>query len=209
MRNMCFTLLCLMIFVTAGAAYGQSWESGVNTGTVSIEWTFDVDTYTFNVSSPIVDDRPYQIMAWTVQPYNIPEPVEVVCPDGWEWLSKGGLNYFEIARRNEKYDVGGSALEPGETLTFRYVVGNSTTPVNTGGPVDMEPAFMFHVGAIDGVNGAGYVPYAIQLGQTWHEVTGPPEIPYVPVPVPEPSSLLMISSGFFALGCLGSRRARV
>lgn len=207
MRITRFTLLCLLISVLAGAAFGQSWDSGFDTGALKLEWTFDVDTYTFNVSSPIVEDRPYQIVAWTLQPFNIPTPVEVICPDGWEWRDKGGWNYFELAKNNEKYDVGGSALEPGETLTFKYTVGSSTAPVNSGGPGGFAPAFLSHVGAVNGVKKGEYVPYAMQLGQTWHEVVDVRTV--VQNPVPEPSSLAALFSAFFALGCFKYKQARV
>lgn len=207
MRIMRLALLCLIVFVAAGSAYGQSWNSGIDTGALNVEWTFDMDTYTFNVTSPIVDDRPYQIVAWTLQPFSIPEPVEVVCPDGWEWRDKGGWNYFELAKNNEKYNVGGSALEPGETLTFVYKIGSSMAPVNPGGPVESAPAFLAHVGAVDGVSNHKYVPYATQISQTWHEVVDVRTI--VDNPVPEPSGLLAISSAFFALGCFKIKRARV
>lgn len=206
MRILWLTLLCL-IFVSAGAAYGQSWDSGVSTGALNIQWTFDVDTYTFNVTNPVVENREYQVVAWSLQPFNIAEPASVVCPKGWEWRGQGGWNYFDLSKSNQKYDVGGPALEPGETLTFKYTIGSSTTPANSGGPADSVPAFLAHIGAVNGVNKAEYVPYQMQLGQTWHEMVVTK--PFLQTPVPEPANIFVISSGFFALGCFRFKRARV
>ena len=197
--------LCLVLSV-GSAVCGQNWNAGSSSGCLIVQWSLLGDEYTFVVS--VAQDLPAgdPVLAWTLEPFNIVEPVDVVCPDGWEWSDQGGWSKFQLQSNSEKYDFNGPALEPGEELEFKYTIGESDVLVNSGGPGGEAPAFLAHVSAIDGVKRGKWMAVGGPYGETWYDI---PEVTDAAPSVPElPSSAVLVMS-IFASACLTSRRARV
>ena len=184
----------------------QSWSSAATSGELKVVWSRNADLYTFLVNSPQMQGGHYGVLGWTLEPFNIPAPVEVTCPDGWQWGSQGGWNYFELAKSNQKYIVDGPALEPGQTLTFLYKVGTNTQPVNPGGPSDGSMGFLCHVGAVSGQLRGCWLPVPTQYGDTWHDAAQ--TVPSGPA-IPEPSALFLTGTTFLGLMLFRVKRARV
>ena len=162
MRVRWFLLPLAAALCLASAAYPQSWDAASSSMAVAVEWMEKEGVYTFVLSSPARAEFP--VIAWSLQPFNLPQPASVVCPDGWVWESRGGWNRFAIADESAKYKVGGPGAEPGETLSFVYRPIEGAKPVNRGGPQDGSPAFLSHVGAVSGMDSGRWIPEQTPLG---------------------------------------------
>jgi len=185
-----------------GAASGQSWNSHSSAGIINVGWALNGQEYAFTVTNPAASG----VLAWSLEPFNVGAPVDTGAPDGWTWDNRGGWKAFEIANNSTKYTVGGPAIKPGESMTFVYKIGASTTPVNKGGPAGGQPAFLVHVGAVSGSDGLKWQDRSTELGLTWYDAPTPTRNPE---PISEPGNWLSISLGIFALGCLRLKRAGV
>ena len=184
----------------------QSWSSAATNGELKVVWSRSADLYTFLFSSPQMQGGSYGALGWTLEPFNIPAPVQVTCPNGWVWRDQGGWNYFELDKSSEKYTVDGPALEPGQALTFLYKVGANTQPVNSGGPSDGSVGFLCHVGAVSGQKNGKWLSASTQYGDTWYdaaqtESSGPS--------IPEPQALFLTGTAFFSLLLFRFKKARV
>ena len=199
-----FLILVLLISIASGV-FGQSWDSKKTDGAIVIEWAKEGNEYTFTLKNPIVPDRPYQLLVWSLEPFNIAAPVSVKCPDGWEWSTNGNWKQFELSKSNMKYDVGGPALEPGESLVFSYTVGSSTSVVNSGAPVSDTPLFLSHVGAVSGQKNGKWNSFNTANGNTWYDK---PQM-LTNTSVPEAPTWMVIIFSFFMFACLRVKRARV
>ena len=199
--------LTAVILTFCAGAFGQSWDAGSTSDYLTVEWTRVGSEFTFTFKNPEVSQKPHTVIGWTLQPFNIAAPVDLVCPAGWQWSDKGAWRKFELATPSEKYDIGGPALEPGESLIFIYTVGGDPSPVNLGGPGGEDPAFLAHVAAVDGQQDGKWLPASLDGPQTWYDVT---TVDYVPVAAtPELPTHVVVLSSLFALACLGTKRARV
>lgn len=200
--------IALLLMVAAlglcvpGAAIGQSWNSRSSVDIIMVGWALNDQEYTFTVTNPVESG----VLAWSLEPFNVGAPVDTDAPDGWMWDNRGGWKAFEIASDSTKYTVGGPAIEPGESVTFVYKIGESTTPVNKGGPAGGQPAFLVHVAAVGGNDGLKWRAWSTDLGGSWYDAPTPTRNPEA---VSEPGNWLSISLGIFALGCLRPKRAGV
>ena len=199
MRFGSVVLLCSIMLTMCVGASGQSWDSKTTSGYLTAERSQLGAEYTFTFKNPAVSDKDHTVLGWTLQPFKIAAPVSVVFPQGWEWVETGGWKQFRIADTSARYDVGGPALEPGESLTFTYTLSEDATPVNPGGPEEPGLAFLSQLAAVDGHADGRWMQATIAGDQTWYDA---------PV-TPEPSSRAVIITAFCALACLVRKRARV
>ena len=199
MRFGLIALPCLIVLTMCVGAYGQSWGSKTTSDYLTVERSQLGPKYTFTFESPAVSDKDHTVLGWTLQPFKIAAPVSVVCPEGWEWVETGGWKQFRVADASARYDLGGPALEPGESLTFTYTLGGDATPVNPGGPEEPGLVFLSHVAAVDGHADGRWTQATITGDQTWFDAPA----------TPEPSSRAAIITAFCALACLVRKRARV
>jgi len=201
MTRIGLVMITVIGLCTCGAALGQSWNSQSSSGIVRVNWILQDQDYTIKLTNPADSG----VLAWSLEPFNIPTPIAATAPDGWIW-SAGSWSSFEIAGNPTKYDVGGPAIEPGESSTFTFKIGASTAPVNKGGPANGLPAFIVHVGAVSGNDGSKWEIRKTAVGNTWYDA---PTTSREPVIIPEPQSWLTVFWGIFVLSCLRLKRAGV
>lgn len=204
MKLILCVLAGLLFLGASNLSYGQSWSSASSIGQLSLDWTLQDDIYTIVLKSPVAKTDSYNLVAWSLEPFNLPEPVSMVAPEGWQWRNSGGYKQFELKDSNEKYKVNGYALEPGESLTFTYKTGDSSKLVNKNGPVDGSIGFLAHVGAVNGTQCGKYLEYKAPLGNTWYDR---PKVNNNET-VPEPAGIIIFST-FLLPACLKFKRARV
>ena len=192
-------LLCFAAFDLCAAVSAQDWNAGSTTDYLIVQRDQQGYAYTFTFKNPAVSDKDYTVLGWTVEPFNVAVPVSVVCPDGWEWVDRNGWKQFRVADWDARYDVGGPALEPGESLTFTYTIGENSTPVNPGGPEESGVAFLSQVAAVDGSQDGAWTPAVRDGDQVWYDTPK----------TPEASPRMVLISAFCALACLIRKRARV
>lgn len=202
-------LCCLILAVLiCGSVSAQSWESGINTGVIGVDYSRVESEYTIVLHNltGIPGDKTanYDILVWTLELFNLPSPDTIISkPDGWVWTSRG-FEMFEIENSQDKYYTP-PALAPGASYTFKYQ-STSQVPANPGGPADGSPGFLCHVAAVDSSDPGdatkkwkSFTPAGMS-SPTWHERVEIPE-------VPEPGSLLALASGLIgAIGIAGRRR---
>ncbi|MCE5198684.1 MAG: hypothetical protein ABFD54_02295 [Armatimonadota bacterium] len=192
-------MIAVILVLSITTAQAQSWNSASSYGMLDVTWTYTAGEYIFTVLNQPDPDLGYDLLVWTLEPFQISEPLSVACPDGWNWRDDGGWQRFEVSDKSDKYTVGGPALEPGETLQFHYKVDPNKPLVNIGGPTGGSPVFLAHIGAVDGQHKGKWIAYECSNGKTWYDV---PQ-------VPEPGCMLNIFLGIFMLGCLRVKQARV
>lgn len=192
------TIAVILLLILAVSAQAQSWNSALSSGMINVTWTYTAGEYVFTVLNPPNPDRGYDLLVWTLEPFLISEPLSVTCPEGWAWQNNGGWQRFEAVGNSNKYVVGGPAIEPGETLQFRYVVNPNAPLVNPGGD-GAGPLLMAHIGAVSGQQNGKWIAFECGNGRTWYDVPS----------VPEPNCMLNIFLGIFMLGCLKRKQARV
>ncbi|MEN6521822.1 MAG: PEP-CTERM sorting domain-containing protein [Armatimonadota bacterium] len=201
-------LSVLFAVLICGCAFAQSWNSAISTGVVSADYSKVGNEYTIvlhNLTGIAGDPTPdsYDVLVWSLEPFNIPAPETIISiPNGWEWI-EGGFNAFEIEDSNSNY-LTPPALAPGLSYTFKFT-SNSTTSANKGGPSDGSPGFVCHVAAVDSttpgndkVKWTSVTPASIG-SPTWHERV---------TPVPEPGSLLALTSGLLGVVGITTRRRK-
>lgn len=195
-------MLLILPIIIAAPAFSQSWSAASTSGLTTVEWSCVGDNFTVVLKNPATSGKPYSLVAWSLQPFNIPAPVEVVCPNGWEWSGKGGWWKFELSKNSEKYQVNGPTVEPGESLQFLYMLGSCTEPVNRGGPGGDEPAFLVHVAAVGAQSDGRWASVTTEHGGSWCDAANVQPCPELPASI---TTIL----AFFTFGCLGLGRARV
>ncbi|MCL5104361.1 MAG: hypothetical protein M1133_09640 [Armatimonadetes bacterium] len=188
-------LAVVMPFMIAGSGLSQDWDSASTAGVLDLSWTRSGSEYTFVLKSPAATPELQGVLAWTLEPFNLPAPSEVICPTGWRWNDSGHWKQFSLVSSSTKYDVGGPALEPGESLTFVYTISDDDDPVNHGGPPGGGPAFLSHIASVKGQADGKWVTYATENGSTWYDAPKSTSA----APVPEPHTYTTIFFGFLRL----------
>lgn len=196
MKPVSALFLCVIIAITAGPVFGQNQNAAQTSGEISVEWTREAGTYTIEMSSPNKPDGDYKLLAWTLKTDGLAKG-HGLAVDGWSWSANKG---FELTDNSQKYVIGGSALEPGEKLTFVYVLDDPNSQPTA------DISFLTHVGAVNGQNAGKWIAVKTPNGPTWYDS---PSVTTYTTTIPEPSSLLIIFSSFCLLACLKLKQARV
>lgn len=192
-------IVAIIVMVMSAPCFCQSWNSARPGTSIVLDAVFENGSYTWtftNVSGAANDGTAeYDVLAWSLQPFNIPIPSSVTAPDGWVWVASDGWSRFELADKRNKFAVRGPALEPGESLIFTYtpVVGGRI--VNPGGPGTGRIDFITHIGAIKSHYAGRQWISAEYLNETqWHEIvsTSGGEM------APEPTGMMAL-----LVGCVG------
>ncbi len=117
------TIIFLLFSLLAGSAFGQSWQSGLTSGITSAIFSRVGNDYTIvltNTSGTVGDNTTgYDVLVWTLQPFNLPTPEQILTmPQGWSW-SDGHWSTFGIGSANSKYYTP-PAIAPGGSVTFKF-----------------------------------------------------------------------------------------
>lgn len=197
--NKRLTVLSLLLVLVCGGAFAQSWESALTNGFTSVDFSkvgYEYTITVYNMTGILGDPTEnYDVLVWTVEPFNLPAPQDILeMPAGWAWEG-GGFKMFAIVDDSQKYYTP-PALGPGEFYTFKYT-STLLTPANQGGPEDGSAGFLCHIAAVDssmpGSATEKWIPYEPEgMPRTWYDKS---------IPVPEPGGLLALASGL--LGTLG------
>jgi hypothetical protein len=183
-----------------------------------VEWSLTGNTYTwtlFNNSGLEGDGTPgYDVLIWSLQPFQVKEPLSWTAPDGWEWTSAGGHQQFEIANPDSKYKSP-VAIAPSGSAVFTYTFDPDAPLVNSHGPQPTGIAFLTHAAAVhtEPIINHGVKEWvatsAPGLGPSWYDVSISYDPPTV---VPEPSGILGLTvATAWLVTCLvrnGKRTAR-
>ena len=211
-----FTIAVLLLAVLAMPAHAQSWDSAQPTGITFVDSVLDPMTNTFTwtlTNNGGQADLPC-VLIWSLEPFNVPAPTAWTAPAGWEWDGSGWQSY-EISQPSKKYFTP-PAIAPGQSATFTYTFNPSAPKINpfgagyTGYPDAI--GFLCHVGQVVPGSGSldGSVRWVAQdnpmYGQTWFDKSGATFDPPYP-PIPEPSALIVLCTGFISLAGLARRRA--
>ena len=129
----------------------------------------------------------FDILIWSLTPEGMPNPQSWTAPEGWAWSSVAGGS-FTLQSANEKYKVGGPALEPGETATFTYTINPLMLLQSTNSE---NWRFVAHVGAVSGNDGNTWNSVDIENGRTWFDRP----TTNLSSPVPEASGSLVLAFG--------------
>jgi hypothetical protein len=194
-----------LLVLACGCVFGQSWQSGRESGFISVDFSKVGSEYTIvlhNLTGTTADTNTngWDILVWSLEPFNLPAPQSILqMPTGWVWTNTG-FEAFEVESQSDKYKTPPS-LAPGGSYTFKYI-SDLTDPANSGGPANDVPGFLCHVAAVDSSNPGsatqkwtGVTPEGFS-GPTWHERAV----------VPEPGSLLALATGFISAAGLVVRR---
>ncbi|MEN6372872.1 MAG: PEP-CTERM sorting domain-containing protein [Armatimonadota bacterium] len=207
-KKIAVVLSVLFAVIICESAFAQNWSSALSTGVVSTDYSKVGNDYTIvlhNLTGITGDPTPdsYDVIVWSIELFNVPAPETIISmPNGWKWTPTG-FEAFEISNSKDNYYTP-PALAPGLSYTFKFT-STSTTPANSGGPSDGSPGFVCHVAAVDSSQpGSGTVKWTpvtpTSIGSpTWHEKV---------TPVPEPGSLLALTSGLLGVVGIISRKRK-
>lgn len=201
-----FAALMLVVLISA-SVQAESWSSPVTSGLTSVESVFLNGTYTWtltnNSSLPGDSNSAYDILVWSLMPFQVNESQSVSTPAGWEW--KG--DSWAVAANNKQYYTPPS-LGPGRSLVFQYTPLPSGHLINSSGPQPTQLGFVLHVAAVMPDSGSldgkvKWLPTTTQYGPTWHDraIPTPPE-----TTVPELKGLFVLGFGVISMGLTGARR---
>lgn len=193
MKRLFWMLVVVMLFVPT-AVFAQSWDSALTTGLTGVEASLTDNTWEFiltNQSDVFIPE--WDILVWSLEPFNVPAPSAVTMPAGWEWKDAHWEQY--VVDPTGKYYMP-PALAPGENYTFTLSFDAGADPINLEPSLNGQLGFLSHVGAV--IPGSGntdgtdmWDSYTVAgLGDTWHDRSGP---------VPEPSSILALGAGLVGL----------
>ncbi len=204
MRLTIIGIVMLAILAVPIAAFGQAWGSQTTSGEISITWAKQGNEYTFTVINPADSGKAYNTLVWEIVPFKVAAPESVVCPEGWSWFTDGGYNRFALTDSNLRYNEGGPAIEPGESLIFKYTELENADPVNPGGPAEgTDPAFLAKLAAVDGKENGMWIACDSPNGREWYDA------PEVSASVSELPSLAILFTSISAFAGLTLKRPRV
>lgn len=227
MKSTCSYIAIVLLIgglLAAAPAHAVPWSAAQTSGITYVDSVLsptpggDIWTYTWELTnqSPVtIDLEDITVLVWSLQPFNVPEPIPdgATAPAGWEWNDSSKMwQMYEIADPSDKYYTP-PAVAPTQTVTFTYVFDRTTPNINPfgddypGDPVN-DIGFIAHVGAVEPVpmNPGDpilqWIPSTTQgFGDTWYDI---PAGYYV---VPEPSSVLALAmAGATLLGGIIRRR---
>jgi len=196
-------LLVGLLFALSVPAQAVSWDAATSEGITSVDVVLNsiTNTYTWTLNNLSGTDLcppefTGQVLVWSLQPFNVYEPVSTTPPQGWIWDgSSHAWQCYEIEDESEKYYTP-PAIAPGGSLVFTYTYNPDGSKINlfpedyTGDP-ENDIGFISHIGAVTEPTAEGLPWVPDQNGGTWYDASSwSGEI------VPEPTSAM-------ALGILG------
>ena len=203
-----FVALALIVLVAA-SVQAESWDSTVTTGLTSMESVFQGGAYTWTLKNntllPGDSDPTYDVLVWSLMPFQVKAPQSVSTPEGWEWNGGG----WAVADNSNKYRTPYS-VGPGQSLVFQYTPLANGDLINSNGPQPNGLGFVVHVAAVVPGSGSadGQVKWrgaTTQYGGTWYDRASMTTTNLSPVP--EPHGLLVLAFGVIGMGLTGARRA--
>ena len=195
------SLLVGLLLALTIPAQAVSWDAAKTQGLTSVDVTWDppANTYTWTLNNLSgTPDCPLQyqdltVLVWSLQPFNVREPVSITSPPGWIWEgSSHAWQCYEIEDDPDKYYTP-PAIEPGGSLTFTYVYEPGGSIINPfpgdyeGDPIN-DIGFIAKVGAVLPTPPANWqLPWvrdqSPEYGDTWYDRSD-----WTTTVVPEPAS---------------------
>lgn len=184
MKNILAALAVLAALTTAASA-----DRAATEGLTMITLAQEANTFTWTLRHNTIQQghADFDILIWSLKPEGMPKPQSWSAPEGWVWSKVAGGS-FTLQSANQKYKVGGPALEPGETTTFTYTISPLMLP-QVANSENMQ--FISHVGAVFGNDGTTWHSAETDNGRTWHDRP----TTRLSSPVPEPSGILALAFG--------------
>lgn len=174
--------LALILFLLGAMvmpAQAQSWDSALTTGLTEVNASHVGNVWTFVLTNRSAESVPeWDVLVWTSQPFNIPRPIIITCPNGWDWTGTGWEQYR--VDPNRKYYTPPAIEENG---VFTIVHEDGAAFMNPEDSLFGQPGFACHVGAV--VPGSGssdgsipWEPAQTIYGGTWFDRSvSIPELP--------------------------------
>jgi len=207
-------LLIGLLFVLSVPAQAASWDAATSEGITSVDVILNTNTYTWtlnNLSGTDLCPLEYDdltVLVWSLQPFNVYEPVSTTPPPGWIWDgSSGKWQCYEIEDSGEKYYTP-PAIAPGGSLVFTYTYNPSGSKINPfpadyeGDPIN-DIGFISHVAAVTEPTGEGLPWVPDQNGGTWYDRSD-----WSGTIVPEPASAMVLVTLGIPLAASFFRRRR-
>lgn len=169
-----FALVSLLILLVVVPVRAQSWTSAVTTGYTSVGSVFENGTFTWvltNNTSLAADlETEFDVLVWSLIPFQVQEPLQWSAPEGWIWANDRWQTASGPSRKYYTPD----ALPPGASVTFTYTPDPDGSLINASGPQPPAPGFIAHVGAVvpgsSSADGATpWEPLSTSHGPTWHD----------------------------------------
>lgn len=203
LRNILIALAAVsfLILLAAMPVCAQTWSSAIYSGLTSVESRFENGTYIWtltNNSSLAGDDDPsFDILVWSLTPFQVQEPLSYTPPEGWRWAG----NRWELASSPSRKYYTPDALAPGKSVRFLYTPDPEGKLLNANGPQPQGLSFIAHVAAVAPGSGSEdgnlrWKPTASRYGNTWYDKSGSASYSD---PVPEPRGLLGLAAGILGL----------
>lgn len=216
-RKLVVLLLIAAVGIAAAvSANAQNPNSAQTSGLTKVTSTLTGNTYTWVVTNMSnTSNASWDVLGWSLIPYNVPTMVAYTAPSGWTWKGSG-WGQVDV-NSSDKYFTP-PALGPGQSFTFTYTFDPNGKIINSA-PGGLQ--FLTHVGAV--VPGSGNLTgtdkwsgtsvslssfstldFSLQGGSsnTWYDRS----LLGTPTPVPEPASIALTGIG---LAWLARRRKRI
>lgn len=205
-------LLIGLLFALSVPAQAVDWDAATSIGItyVDVVWNPSANMYTWTLNnlSGTPDCPPEftgQVLVWSLQPFNVYEPVSTTPPPGWIWEGSAWQCY-EIEDESEKYYTP-PAIAPGGSLVFTYTYNPSGSKINpfpegyTDDPDEI--GFISHIGAVTEPTGEGLPWVPDQNEGTWYDRSD-----WSGTIVPEPASATVLVTLGIPLAASFLRRRR-
>lgn len=181
-----------LLIAAAMSASAQSYNAAQTFGITDVSSVLNGNTFTWTLTNNSDQSDPaWDVLVWSLVPYNVREAVSVTAPAGWSWTGSGWAQWNVQA--NQKYFTP-PAIGPGESAVFTYTFDPSGPMINSAPGEGM--VFLTHVGAVAPGSGdslgtdrwtEGLTTVFAGSG-TWFDAS-----------TPEPGSLLALGAGLVSL----------